>query len=371
MSNQLKRENTVFRLPKTNGATTKENVIYPPVVSIPSVDEIYFEEKDEKTGELVGINRVIRYVPGERSIYADEQSKGAEKKLGEVPSLVNGQLVISFREATLLKYLSVCNYNGSNPKRDPSKNIIFTELKKGEDAAKFIQGDKLETDLKHKIYSMTPNELEATAMLMEIPNWDMKLTEELQRDLIVIAKRDSSFFQKQLSDKGAKKRYHILKSIREGYVRVDESANMLVYKTGKEIIQAPLHEDVITFSINYFSTNEGEGHYNHILSLLYPEEKQSVSQVQAKQVEFDNNTELNDEEELNNKVIDSDDSDYNSMPTSDLIHEAIANNVVVVAGIWFKAGEFKVKGKHKFAEEVESNEELRATIIHELETVTV
>ena len=97
-----------------------------PIVSMLKAEDIIF---DPETGE----NRKIRYIPGEASIYVDEQPEGSKTK--DMISFNNGFLFVEHTNPTLKRYLDTCNANGSNPHRIKSNKIVFT-VKDDEKAAK-------------------------------------------------------------------------------------------------------------------------------------------------------------------------------------------------------------------------------------------
>ena len=72
---------------------------YPVVYMIRAEDVIYDPIKQ--------VNRKIRYIPGETSIYEDEQKKGAKVKS---PITFNeGFITVGFQNPTLKQYLDICN----------------------------------------------------------------------------------------------------------------------------------------------------------------------------------------------------------------------------------------------------------------------
>ena len=97
-----------------------------PVVSLIKAEDIIF---DPETGE----NKKIRYVPGEASIFAEDQPEGA--KMREPITFNNGYLFVEHTNPTLKLYLDTCNANGSNPHRIKSKSVIFN-IKNDEKTAK-------------------------------------------------------------------------------------------------------------------------------------------------------------------------------------------------------------------------------------------
>ena len=142
----------------------------------------------------VGRNRIIQYVKGEKSIYKDEQAEKA--KPARVPSINEGFLFVDFREVNLLNYLDKCNYNGSNKNRDPKRSVIFVAVEKGQEASEYVAKEKQLWATRDKIFNMSIDEKEALAMVLKIPGWENKLSDELTRDIIIKANNDVEFFNR-------------------------------------------------------------------------------------------------------------------------------------------------------------------------------
>ena len=88
---------------------------YPVVYMIRAEDIIYDPIKQ--------VNRKIRYIPGEASIYEDEQKKDAKVK---APIIFNeGVLVVNNQNPTLKAYLDNCNSNKNNPNRMKDRTAVF------------------------------------------------------------------------------------------------------------------------------------------------------------------------------------------------------------------------------------------------------
>jgi hypothetical protein len=85
-----------------------------------------------------GITKQIRYVSSQHSIYVEDQLKNglpadygksstgnARKSKADIIQLVKGQIEVQPNKKNLIEYLNKCNYNGSNPNRNPESTILF------------------------------------------------------------------------------------------------------------------------------------------------------------------------------------------------------------------------------------------------------
>ncbi len=100
---------------------------------VPWIDTIIETVNGEET------SRVIRHIASCKSIYQDEQIKmgySLDYRLSRVGNnrgsradiiyIMNGQIQVDKKtQKSTLEYLDKCNYNGSNPNRNPEKKILF------------------------------------------------------------------------------------------------------------------------------------------------------------------------------------------------------------------------------------------------------
>ena len=341
----------IYRLPKKNTNPTKRGVVFPPSVSIPSVDEIYEEYKNE-AGETVRGKRIIQYSKGERSIYKDEQSNGA--KPSKIPTITEGFLIVSFREVLLINFLDKCNWNKSNENRDPGSSILFQGVAKGQDAVEYVRVEKQKWAIRNKIFSMSGDELEGLALVLNVPGWDEKITEELQRDLLVVANRDPAFFDKVSESSDSKKKYNIVKASKLGIIVLDQKMCSATWANGKEICQGTLSDKIEDYLVNFFESKQGEQAYTHMLELTYPknEIKNAVAPEPEKTVA----------------------PKGDNMTSDELISKALDGGILKLEGPWYryKSGtdeEVKVKGKKTLSEKLMEDEELRNSIITEIKSL--
>ena len=166
---------TVYQL--VTKAKNKNGMPQYPIVSLLKAEDIIF---DPETGQ----NRKIRYVPGETSVYADEQPENA--KMREPIAFNNGYLFVNHTNPTLKKYLSLCNANGSNPHRIKSKSILFIVKDDEKNAQQKIEEVGNTMEAVQTALKMPVNELMGYAKVLGIKidrsvdevRWDMKIQAE-------------------------------------------------------------------------------------------------------------------------------------------------------------------------------------------------
>lgn len=108
---------------------------YPPYVSIPAEDTIYYD------GNLVN----IRYIPGVQSIFVEEQTeklKVPQNVIDRAPKSIafsKGYLEVPAGNKQLLKFLELTNGNERCKNRVQGKPIVFTIISEVEDAQKELE----------------------------------------------------------------------------------------------------------------------------------------------------------------------------------------------------------------------------------------
>src|SRR3990167_7405411 len=221
--------------------STLEGREFPPSEIIDTVDEIYTTEKGENR------NRIIRYKPGEKSIFLDEQS-GAYNKDGKIIKhgaivITNGILAVSEKETLLLKYLRACNGFAGNKYRMPGRTALFTERDVELDAQTYLKEEKADRALLNMIDSLEPDELESYALVLGDTEADKKKTSEVRRDLIIYAKQQPERFRDAIKNVDLKRKVSVIKALKDGYIKYDESNNVISWKDGKEITRCPIGKD--------------------------------------------------------------------------------------------------------------------------------
>lgn len=231
--------------------------------NIPVVDDIYMEWTNDD-GELKRGRRLIRYVPGERSIFADEQSEGAEKRLGKI-TMRKGFIPVDRREVTMVQFLRMCNYNSSNENRDESKNSAFYEVKPEAKSSKWIDDDNKITELKSQIHSMDKEELTVYAMLLEVPYKNV-FTQDLKADLLIRAQNSPEKFLSIKNFPEMRRKYQILRAFEDGVL--EQQGNDVCWSGGKKIITCPISEKPAEFLTKYTDSPVGYDIYKEILRKL-------------------------------------------------------------------------------------------------------
>lgn len=182
------RKTSVYRLYKERKDRKTGRTKFPIVHMLKAEDVIYDPEK--------GINRKIRYIPGEPSIFEDEQK---EDSIVKSPiTFNNGMLTVDYTNPTLKKYLDMCNANASNENRIAQGPPVFKKLDFEKDAKEKMEKEIKSMDALRTVFEMPLNKLLGYAQVLGI-NVN-KSTDEIRYDMKVLAEKDPIKFIAGLDD---------------------------------------------------------------------------------------------------------------------------------------------------------------------------
>jgi len=223
-----------------------------PVVSLLKAEDIIF---DPEKGE----NRKIRYVPGETSIFADEQPEGV--RMREPIAFNNGFLFVDHTNPTLKKYLDTCNANGSNPHRIKSKSILFKQQDEEKSAQDKIAQVADVMDAVQSALKMPLNELIGYAKVLGVKT--DKSVDEIRWDMKIEAEKNPKSFLAGMNDPRTEMKQLLLMAQESGIIRMDKKAVTWV-SSGNTICVPAIGVKPIERMVDYCSEGEGEQIYAEI-----------------------------------------------------------------------------------------------------------
>ena len=223
-----------------------------PVVSLIKAEDIIF---DPETGE----NKKIRYVPGEASIFAEDQPEGA--KMREPITFNNGYLFVEHTNPTLKLYLDTCNANGSNPHRIKSKSVIFN-IKNDEKTAKDRISQVADVmDAVQSALKMPLNELVGYAKVLGVNT--NKSVDEIRWDMKIQAEKNPKGFLAGMNDPRTEMKQLLLMAEESGIISMKKSAVTWV-SSGNTICVPAIGVKPIERMVDFCSEGEGEQIYSEI-----------------------------------------------------------------------------------------------------------
>jgi len=236
----------------TNAKNPRTKMPQYPVVSLLKAEDIIF---DPTTGE----NRKIRYIPGEASIFADDQPEGA--KMREPIAFNNGFLFVDHTNPTLKKYLDTCNANGSNPHRIKSKSITFKEKDSEKDAQQRIAQVADVTDAVQSALKMPLNELIGYAKVLGVKT--DKSVDEIRWDMKVQAEKNPTAFLAGMNDPRTEMKQMLLMAEESGIISM-KKAGVTWVSSGNTICVPAIGVKPIERMVDFCSEGEGEQIYSEI-----------------------------------------------------------------------------------------------------------
>ena len=246
-NNASRMKPSMYKLVRSRKDRKTGKVMYPVIYMIKAEDIIF--------DPIKGINRKIRYIPGEAYIYEDEQKKDAKVK---APIIFNdGLLAVPPQNPTLKNFLDHCNQNGDNPNRIKTTKPAFMMVNKKKDAKKLIQKESQELDAMQLALKMPIEKLVGYAKVLGV-NVE-KSTEEIRYDMKILAKRSPSSFISGMDDPKTAIKETIINAKEHGIISIDK--NKISWKRGGAktlITHTPIGKDSTDHFVDYCMDGDGE-----------------------------------------------------------------------------------------------------------------
>ena len=248
---------TVFKLVKKNHRPALQGRYYPSQKRIPSEEVIY--DPDTNT------NRVIRFAPGEQSIYKDEQtsSPGEKVVVGDI-IFQNGSLVVDHTNPLLLKYLSLSNFNQSNPNRVKGSKILFKEINAEKEAAASLDTEIAQAQAVAYVGNMEFDDLMGYARVLNVNiNRSVK---EVRHDMVILAKKDPERFMAGADDPVNKRKQTIHSALQLNIIEINgRSINWVIGEQKNLIVPVPIGQDAVSWFAEWtMNDKDGEKVYVEI-----------------------------------------------------------------------------------------------------------
>lgn len=219
------------------------------------IDKIFW--KDEKTGETT--ERVIRFIEGERSIFADEQDltnsyadrNQVDRRIYRIKVMGNVYNVAG-NNINLLAFMRLWNINGSNERRDKSQEIKFFEYKPEQVAKKSLEREGAAIKARYKAYQeLSIDEVKAVlVVLAKDPSeyekiLNDKMSDELRNDALVYAGQNPVKFLEILESDSMKYKYTLCKAVAMKIIKVSESGTEMTWNDGGLLFECNIGKNVL------------------------------------------------------------------------------------------------------------------------------
>lgn len=238
--------------------------------SIDRIEAFDLIREKGKDGRIV--QKTIRYIEGEPSIYKDEQSPDKDiPKKKHYLEFPRGIKVVSGADNLLLKFMMSHNLNASNPNRiasGPAPMYMLVDTEKI--INDIMQADEVIEEAKLFCRKGEWDEVKAYARVLNL-NLD-RSPSEIRFDLKHIAMQDPDKFMKGLNDPLMKKKHYVLEALDEGYLVINKQNNSIAWRNNpnEPLDVAGMDKSVVDSLVRKFSTENGRLHYEALLDLLKP-----------------------------------------------------------------------------------------------------
>lgn len=231
---------------------------YPVVYILPNTDVIYDPDTDAQ--------RTIRYIPGEKSIWADEQSPSAANKRTSL-SFTNGSLVVPPENPQLKLFMDLTNKNASNPNRIRTVQATFEVYNAEREATFNIEQASLQLEAQQMALKMPLDKLLGYARVLGV-NIN-KSTDEIRYDMKVIAQGNPEMFVNGIDDPRNETKNTIFKAEENRIIRLSERKIEWVKGNTTSIITTiPLGIDHVEYFVDLLHSDEGKDIFDSIKKRL-------------------------------------------------------------------------------------------------------
>lgn len=157
----------IYRLIKENDRTIRTDTPrFPPYKRFPNTDIIVWE----------GGTREIRWLPGEQSIFVDEQEKNGRKIPDNIlhnPNnrfeIIDGDVRVQPHQKTKVQFLDMCNRNQDSEHRTGTVEALFTKYTEEKRIAELKNKQEKQKEAIGKAFAATDEQVYAQAINLNIP----------------------------------------------------------------------------------------------------------------------------------------------------------------------------------------------------------
>lgn len=245
----LKKADTViYRLIKQNNVKERDDTpLYPPYKRFPNYDIIEWE----------GGSRAIRWLPGEQTIFVDEQEKDGRKIPDNILNnpnnrfeIINGDIRVQPHQKTKIQFLDICNRNADSEHRTGSVESLFRRYSEEKKVEELGEKQAKQQEAIVKAFSANEAQVAFHADYLAIPLIDRETNatrtyEAVLTDYRQIAVDDPLRFLKTFDDEDLKLKYKIKTLIHDNFISLSElPGKAVIAGTKEEICDVPVTTEI-------------------------------------------------------------------------------------------------------------------------------
>jgi hypothetical protein len=251
----------IYRMITPNEKIRDDSPLYPPYRRFPNYDIIEWE----------GGSRAIRWLPGETSIFVDEQEKngrvvpdGVVNNPNNRFEIIDGEIRVPPHQKTKIQFLDLCNRNADSEHRTGSVQPLFRRYSEERKVADMKAKQSKQKEALDKAYEASDEQIAFHAKYLGIPMFDHSTSATRTPDAIITDYRQAALdkpddFLKTYDDEDLKLKYQIEKGIEENFISLKVIPGKAVYTSSKqEICDVPLGQEinVVVDSLFIFATGK-------------------------------------------------------------------------------------------------------------------
>lgn len=245
------------RVNKSPSITNARQPFFPQRYSHPGVDVVTHPETRESC--------TIRYVPGQSSIFKDEQ-RIPESTKGTPIIWEDGLLKVHRNEKNLKLFLDLCNANKGAKNRDSRKLPYFFLYDPKKTAEKSYNEDiALAKALVYFDNKCSTDEgvedLMAYAKTLGL-SMDRELS-EIKADLSSFLKRDPKKFLEGLDNPSMKRKYVVMEALDMGILMKDSNTGAISWPSGQTLTTPPIGKDPVEYFVQW-TFDVGQNTFDHL-----------------------------------------------------------------------------------------------------------
>ncbi len=262
------KASTIFLLKRVNKKPSipeKRQPLFPEMYCYPGIDIITHKGEDGKLTQ-----RMIRHIPGEASIFADQQSVRASNNDVVPIYFKDGSIELDYTLQLTKQFLELSNGNGDNELRSSKRPPVYVKWNPAEVAEEAVNKDMeiaramvlfgdMEKDngglLELKAYAETLN-------LNTNRPWSV-----IRHDLLFYLKNNPTDFLDGLDSPKMKRKYNIMQALKAGVILKDPNSGAISFNGGgATICTPPIGVDPVNYMVDW-SQDKGQETYEHLEKL--------------------------------------------------------------------------------------------------------
>ena len=282
IGDKYEQEVYVFELCKKYSTKHFEpNTVYgecPPYYSIPNTQVVYYdfnagkppvEGSNAKTGKG---ERLMRYIKGQASVFADEQSLGdetaehIEKVLGRQENRIeftNGQLIVQQEQALLIEFLMNNNFREGSTS---SKEKLFRYIDEDKKEKELIENYNKKYAAINLAQDAEDEDMIHHAKFLGISfrnnnSGHQKSLELIRAEYVEKATANPVLFMKYINNPNVKNKFYVEEGIEKGIITTDIILGQLHWKESKQFVTTLDSSKSKVDAILDFVATEGGGRF--------------------------------------------------------------------------------------------------------------